>query len=352
MAVTALRSFTAGELASICNGRLAGDASLSINAVAAIGEEDSGAVAFYSDHRYRERLLRSKAALLIVTPRDREEIDDILPNAALIEHARPDIAFLKIVAVMFPPPEVEPWIAPSAYIHRLAEVDPRARVENNAVIGPRVRIGGGTRIGAGGVIENDITIGEGCDIGPRVTIHGYCTIGARVRIGSGCVIGAEGFGFVKSSEGMLRGAQLGVVVIEDDVDLGANCCIDRGAIGETRIGAGSKFDNLVQIGHNVHVGKGCLIAAQVGVAGSTRIEDGAVLGGQVGVTGHVTVGENAVIAGKSGVINDVGPHCTVAGYPAVEHFRWLRGQAIVQRLPELEKRLKELENQFVAARRR
>ena len=226
-------------------------------------------------------------------------------RAALV-HDKPQLALAALIDLFFPARPRFGAIHPTAYVHPEAHIDPTAD------------------IGPCAVVEADVEIGADTVIGPSAVIREGSRIGARVQIGPGAVIGHEGFGFLPDGTGLRKVRQVGRTVIEDDVEIGAQSCVDRGTLGTTRICAGAKIDNLVQIGHNAHIGRFAVLAGQVGIAGSAIIEDGAMLGGQAGVADHLTVGRGAKVAAKSGVIANIPPETVVAGYPAMPRMRWLR----------------------------
>ena len=220
----------------------------------------------------------------------------------------------------------------------------------NVSIGPFVTIGAGARLGDRTVVHANVYIGPGAVIGDDCVIHSNCairehvTLGRRVVLQNGVVVGGDGFGFAPAPDGTLvKIPQAGTVVIEDDVEVGANTTIDRPPLGATRIGAGSKLDNLVQVAHGVTIGRRVLLAAQVGIAGSTTVEDDVMLGGQVGVNGHITLEKGMKASGRSGITNSVAAGVLVSGYPAIENREWLKASAVFRRLPEMKKTLAELE---------
>jgi len=219
----------------------------------------------------------------------------------------------------------------SAHVHPQARLEDGVTVDPGAVIGPRAEIGADTVIAANAVIGADVRLGRGCAIGPSAIISN-ALIGDRVIIHPGCKIGQDGFGFVTSDNANLKIPQVGRVIIQDDVEIGAGTTIDRGAMSDTVIGEGSKIDNLVQIGHNVVIGRYCILVAQTGISGSVTIGDYVMLGGQAGVADHVTIGENARVAGQSGVISDIPAGERWGGYPARRRGEWLRGHAVLRRL--------------------
>jgi UDP-3-O-[3-hydroxymyristoyl] glucosamine N-acyltransferase len=233
--------------------------------------------------------------------------------------------------------------------HRSAVVEPDAQLAADVYVGPHAYIGSGAAIGRGGVVGAGAYVGDGVVIGEAVWIHGHASVLAGTRVGdrvvlhAGCVIGSDGFGWAFVDGAAERIPQVGNVVLEDDVEIGANTCVDRAQTGSTRIGAGTKIDNLVQIGHNCRIGKHCVIAALTGLAGSTVIGDYVKVGGQVGFKGHVTVGSGVTIAGQSGVWRDVADGKTVSGNPAREHRDELRQEVMIRRLPKLFDRVEALE---------
>jgi UDP-3-O-[3-hydroxymyristoyl] glucosamine N-acyltransferase len=222
-------------------------------------------------------------------------------------------------------------IAPGAFVHPSAKIESGATIDPGATVGPRAEIGADTVIGAGAVIGPRVRIGRNCSIGANTTIT-HSTIGDRVIVHPGCHIGQDGFGYVPSPKGHLKVPQIGGVVIHNDVEIGAGTTIDRGGMRDTVIGEGSKIDNQVQIGHNVAIGRHCIIVAQSGISGSVTIEDFAMLGGAVGIAPHVTIGKGAKLAARSGVMHDIPPGQTWGGYPAVPSRRWFRHQVALDRL--------------------
>jgi UDP-3-O-[3-hydroxymyristoyl] glucosamine N-acyltransferase len=260
----------------------------------------------------------------------------------------PYLAFARAVGLFAPE-----W-RPAPGVHAMTAIAADAHIGRDISIGPFVAIGEGARIGDRTVIFPNVTIGPGTTIGTDCIVHSNVavrervTIGNRVILQNGVVIGGDGYGFVRRPDGTHEKIpQVATVVIEDDVELGANTTVDRPAVGETRIKAGAKIDNLVQIAHGVTVGRNVLMAAQVGIAGSTEIGDDVMFGGQVGVGGHLTVGSGAVAVGQSGVTNSLEPGATVAGYPAIDSREWRKASVIFRRLPELKRRIEELEARLV-----
>lgn len=227
-----------------------------------------------------------------------------------------------------PPPGVDPTARLGAGV-RLGD---GCRIEAGAVIGAGVIVGDRTTIGALAVVEAGVTLGSDVILGPRVVIHAGSRLGDRVRCKAGAVIGGPGFGFLSSEAGHERVPQLGGCILEDDVEVGSNSCIDRGSLDDTLIGQGTKIDNLVHVAHNVRIGRHCLLMAGVGVSGSTRIGDGVILAGQAGLVGHIEIGDGARVGAQAGVISSVPPGAAVSGYPARSHREYLRAQAALYRL--------------------
>jgi UDP-3-O-[3-hydroxymyristoyl] glucosamine N-acyltransferase len=256
----------------------------------------------------------------------------------------PRLAFARAVALFAPS-----W-RPDPGVHRLAAVASDVQLGSGVSIGAFVAVGAGATIGDATVVFPNVTIGPGAKVGRDCVIHSNVSIRERVVIGdrvvlqNGAVVGSDGYGFVRRSDGTHEKIpQVGTVVIEDDVELGANTTVDRPAVGETIVRAGTKLDNLVQIGHGVTIGRNVLMAAQVGIAGSTTVADDVMFGGQVGVGGHLTIGRGVVAVGQSGVTNSLDPGAMVAGYPAIESREWRKSSVIFRRLPELKRRIEALE---------
>jgi UDP-3-O-[3-hydroxymyristoyl] glucosamine N-acyltransferase len=261
----------------------------------------------------------------------------------------PYLAFARAVGLFAPS-----W-RPAPGVHALAAIAGDARLGNEVSIGAFVSIGAGASIGDRTVIFPNVTVGDAATVGSDCVIHSNVSIRERVVLGdrvilqNGVVIGGDGYGFVRRGDGTHEKIpQVANVIVEDDVELGANTTVDRPAVGETRIGSGTKLDNLVQVGHGVSIGRNVLMAAQVGIAGSTDIDDGVIFGGQVGVGGHLHIGRGAMAVGQSGVTNSLDAGAMVSGYPAIDSREWRKASVIFRRLPELKRRIEELEAQLAA----
>jgi UDP-3-O-[3-hydroxymyristoyl] glucosamine N-acyltransferase len=326
------------ELADRLECRLEGDGELDIAGVSGIQDARPGDVTFLANPKYEKALASTRAAAVI--------LNESAPPApcAMLRARDPYLAFARAVGLF------APVSRPAPGVHALAAVAADARVGADVSVGPFVAIGEGVHIGDRTVIYPNVTIGAGARVGNDCTIHSNvavrerCTLGDRVVLQNGVVVGGDGYGFVRRGDGTHEKIpQVAAVVIEDDVELGANTTVDRPAVGETRIKAGAKIDNLVQIAHGVTVGRNVLMAAQVGIAGSTDVQDDVVFGGQVGVGGHLTIGRGAIAVGQSGVTNSVAAGAFVAGYPAIDSREWRKASVLFRRLPEMKRRIEQLE---------
>jgi UDP-3-O-[3-hydroxymyristoyl] glucosamine N-acyltransferase len=329
---------TLRELADRLGCRLDGDGDIEIVRVAGIQEAQPGDLTFLANPKYESALPRTQASAVVLR-------DDAPPApCAMLRTRDPYLAFARAVGLFAPP-----W-RPAAGVHPQAAVAADARLGHNVSIGAFVVVGDGASVGDGTVVFPNVTIGPGARIGADCVIHSNVAIRERVVIGdrvilqNGVVVGADGYGFVRRGDGTHEKIpQIANVVIEDDVELGANTTVDRPAVGETRIRSGTKIDNLVQVGHGVSIGHNVLMAAQVGIAGSTEIEDDVIFGGQVGVGGHLRIGRGTVAVGQSGVTRSLQPGSMVAGYPAIESDAWRKASVLFKRLPELKRRIEDLE---------
>jgi UDP-3-O-[3-hydroxymyristoyl] glucosamine N-acyltransferase len=335
------------ELAERLACQLEGDGEIDVAGVAAIQDAGPSDVTFVANPKYASAVATTRAAAVIARP------DVSAGRSAMLRTDEPYLAFARAVGLFAPV-----W-RPAAGIHPLTSIAGDARIGRDVSIGPFVAIGEGARIGDRSVIFANVTIGAGATVGAECILHSNVSVRERVTIGdrvilqNGVVVGSDGYGFVRRADGTHEKIpQVATVVVEDDVELGANTTVDRPAVGETRISAGTKIDNLVQIGHGVTVGRNVLMAAQVGIAGSTDIGDDVMFGGQVGVGGHLTVGKGAVAVGQSGVTNSLEPGAAVAGYPAIDGREWRKASVIFRRLPELKKRIEELEARLAELTRR
>jgi len=326
------------ELAERLECRLEGDGDVEIRRVAGIQTAEAGDVTFLANPKYEKALRTTRASAVIL-----KEGTPAAP-CAMLRAKDPYLAFARAVGLF------APVSRPSPGVHGLASVALDADIGVDVSLGAFVAVGEGVSIGDRTIVYPSVTIGPGARVGADCIIHSNVSIRERVTVGdrvvlqNGVVLGGDGYGFVRRGDGTHEKIpQVATVVIEDDVELGANTTVDRPAVGETRIKAGSKIDNLVQIGHGVTIGRNVLLAAQVGIAGSTDIADDVVFGGQVGVGGHLTIGRGAVAVGQSGVTNSLEPRAMVAGYPAIDSREWRKASVLFKRLPELKRRIEALE---------
>lgn len=329
------------DIAERLGCRLEGDGDIEIQRVAGIEYAQPGDLTFFANPRYSARLRTTRASAVIAGE------DAPAPPCAVVRSPHPYLTFARAVSLFDTAPRPTPGIDARAAIADDASLGP------DVSVGPFVSVGSGARVGARTVIYPNVTIGPGATIGDDCVIHSNTSIRERVAIGNrvilqnGASIGSDGFGFARRPDGTHEKIpQIGTVVIEDDVEIGANSAIDRPAVGETRIARGAKVDNLVQIAHGVRVGERTLLAAQVGVAGSTTIEEEVVLAGQVGVAGHLTIGKGVVATAQTGIPNSVDPGTMVSGYPAIPNREWLKAAAIYRRLPDLKKAVADLERRL------
>jgi UDP-3-O-[3-hydroxymyristoyl] glucosamine N-acyltransferase len=330
-----------GNLAVQLGCDLEGDPDTEIARVAAIEDAGPGDLTFLANAKYASQLRASRASAVIASP----DVDGA--PCALLRTSNPYLTFARATRLL------NPEFKPAPGVHRLAVVAPDATIDADVSIGPFAVIESGARIGARSILHAHVVVGSGATLGSdcllhaRVSIRERVVIGARCVIQDGAVIGSDGFGFAHRDDGTHEKIpQVATVVIEDDVEIGANTTIDRPAVGETRVKAGTKIDNLVQIAHGVIVGRNSLLAAQVGIAGSSVVGDSVMLGGQVGVTGHVTIGDRVKASAKTGVTGHVPADAFITGYPHMENLDWRKAYAVVRRLPELRRQLMELERRL------
>lgn len=329
--------FTVHDIAKHVDGAVMGDGSLPLLGFAPAGSAKAGDLTFAESESYFSHADSSAASAILI------DGDFKSQSKALIRVKNARIAFAKVLPLFFPEPVFAPGIHPTASIAASAQIDPTAHVGPQCVIGEKARLDarvvleGGNHIGAGAAL------GEDTRIFPNVVIYPRTEIGKRVRIHAGSIIGSDGFGYVFDAGLHRKVPQIGNVVIGDDVEIGANVCVDRGALGPTMIGKGTKVDNLVQIAHNVVIGENCLVVAQAGIAGSTRLGSYVTLAGQVGLAGHLKIGNKVTIAAQSGVMHDIEDGQKWFGSPAQPDRQMKRQLLALQQLPELLRRVAELE---------
>ena len=329
--------YTAAEIARHLEGEVVGDATLVLKGFAPADRAQAGDLTFAENENYFLRAEQSAAAAVIVDGPFKSERKVLIrvPNARL--------AFAKTLPLFFPAPVFPAGIHPTAVVAATARIDSTAFVGPYCVIGEKVWVGAKSVLQGTNHVGADTRIGEACIIFPTVTIYPGTEIGNRVRIHSGTVIGSDGFGYVLDHGSHLKVPQIGNVVIRDDVEIGANVTIDRGALGPTIVGRGSKIDNLVQVGHNVVIGDHCLVVSQVGIAGSTRLGNYVILAGQAGLAGHLKIGNRVSVAAQSGVMTNIPDGEKWLGSPAQPDRQAKRQMIAIQKLPDLLKRVSDLE---------
>ncbi len=328
------------EIAARCGGKLLGDGSLVVTQVGSLQSARPGQIAYLANARFRRQLANTRASALIVTPAFAEE--SVLPR---IVHPNAYACYARVATLLNPPPARRPGIAAGAVVH--SALPASANVGENAVIGQRVTLGENVTIHAGCVIGDGVYIGDDSLLYPRVVVYHDCIIGKRAIIHSGAVIGADGFGFAKEDGRWLKIPQIGRVLIGDDVEIGANTSIDRGALDDTLIGDGVKLDNQIQIGHNVHLGEQTALAGCVGIAGSTRIGRRCTVGGAGMIIGHLELADDVHISAGTMVTRSLrqpGQYTSI--FPLEAHDDWLHNAAQIKRLAKLAERVAELEKQL------
>lgn len=331
------------DLAERLECRLDGDGDVEVERVAGIEHAGPGELTFLSNPRYAAAARTTRASAIILA-----ENASAAP-CAMLRSRNPYLSFARAISLF------ASVRRPAPGIHPLTSIAPGVELGADVSIGPFVAIGAGARVGARVTIGPNVSIGEGASIGDdchlhaRVSIREGVVLGRRVVVQDGAVIGSDGFGFARRGDGTYEKIpQPGLVIVEDDVEIGANSAIDRPAVGETRIRAGAKLDNLVQVGHGVVIGRNALLCAQVGIAGSSTIGDDVVLAGQVGVAGHLDVGAGVTATAQTGIPNSVEPGSLVSGYPAIPNRDWLKASAVFKRLPEIKKTVADLEARLAA----
>jgi UDP-3-O-[3-hydroxymyristoyl] glucosamine N-acyltransferase len=331
-------TFSAADIAKHLQGEVLGDAQIQLKSFAQADVAKPGDLTFAENDEFFSRAEQGAASAIIVSGNLTSTTGKVLIR---VTNAR--IAFAKVLALFFPEPVLSAGIHPSAAIARTAQIDMGSYIGPNCVIGERAQIAGGTILHAGNCIGDDCKIGAGTVLFPNVTLYPRTELGQRVRIHAGAVIGSDGYGYVLDGGVHRKVPQIGNVIIGDDVEIGANVTIDRGALGPTVIGKGTKIDNLVQIGHNVQIGEHCLVIAQVGVAGSSKLGNYVILAGQAGIGGHLQIGNKAIVAAQSGVMHNIPDGQTWMGSPAQPDKQTKRQMIAIQYLPELLRRVSKLE---------
>lgn len=333
------------QLAELVNGKVTGDPKLEISRVQPIDTAQTGDITFLANPKYLPKLKDCQASAVIVAP----GVD--AQGVNLLVCANPYLAFAKVLEFLQVPPRAKKGVMAGAWVADSARIADGVSIYPGCVVGENVRIGGGTTLYPGVVVYDDVEIGSDCLIHAGAVIREGCCLGDRVILQPSAVIGSDGFGFAPDGTSYFKIPQVGIVVLEDDVEIGSCSCVDRAALGVTRIGRGTKIDNLVQIAHNVEIGEDSILVAQVGIAGSARIGRHCTFGGQVASAGHLKIGDNVTIGGRGGIMGDVASNQLLSGVPLQPHKDWLRTTSMLPKLPEmrkemlqLKKRLKELES--------
>lgn len=335
------------ELAELVGGRIEGDPERAVETIRTLEEAGPADLSFLTSPRYRPQAVASSAGALLVGPA-MAAMPELLGRDLLVA-GDPGYALAVLLAHFHPASsgtDREPGVHPTAILEPGCEVDPTAHV------GPYVVIGQGSRVGARAALHAFVAVGRACVVGEGAVIHPHAVlydgteVGEAAIVHAGVVLGADGFGYATHGGAHHKVPQLGHVVVEANVEIGANATVDRATLGATRIGAGTKIDNLVQVGHNVQVGKHCILCGQAGIAGSARLGDGVVLAGQAGVAGHIQLGDRVQVAAKSAALASVEKGRAVAGIPAVELRQWRRQTVLISRLEEMSRRLRALERRL------
>jgi UDP-3-O-[3-hydroxymyristoyl] glucosamine N-acyltransferase len=323
------------RLTELLGGTLQGE-DREISGASTLEEATQEDITFLANKKYRDQAFSTGAGAIILQEPIEREVSQIISG-------NPYLYFARVLHLLYPEKTMQPGISPMAWVH------PDAVIHEEACVCPHVYIGADARVFEGCTIYPGCFIGDGASVGehtilhPNVVVYDGCSIGRHCIIHAGVVIGSDGFGFAWDGRRHVKVPQKGIVILGDHVEIGSNCTIDRAALTSTRIGSDVKMDNLVQIGHNVVVGDHTIIVAQTGISGSARIGAGVVLAGQCGVAGHITIGDGVTAAGRTGIATDIPPGRVISGFPSMDHTHWLRVQKVYKDLPELLKRVRELE---------
>lgn len=328
------------QLADLVRGEVRGDSELDIFRVAPIDQAQEGDITFVANPKYLAQLKDCRASAVILAPGIEA------PGMNLIICKNPYLAFAKILTCLQVPERPVKGLMSGAWVAESAVVDSLATVYPGCVVGEGVTIGAGTTLYPGVIIYDNVTIGSDCVLHAKSVVREDCRLGDRVILQPAVIIGSDGFGFAPDGTGYYKIPQVGIVVLEDDVEIGSNSCVDRAALGETRIRRGTKLDNLVQIAHNVVVGEDCILVSQSGIAGSTRVGNNCTFGGQAAIAGHLKIGDNVMIGGRGGATNDVTSNQILSGLPLMPHKQWLRATMTLPKLPEMRKEMKQMKKRL------
>lgn len=334
------QSLTVSEIAKYLGGTVQGDGTIVISGLGTLETAGAEALTFVANPKYAARVAETSAGAVLMAHGGERY------GRTIIEVANPYLGFAKMLTLFYTTPHEQLGVHPAAIVSETAAIGEGTSIYPGAVIGRNVVIGKRTVIYPGTVLYDNVNIGDDCTIHANAVVRERCRIGNRCIIQPGVVIGSDGFGYAPDGSGYYRIPQIGIVILEDDVEIGANCCVDRAAIEVTRIGRGTKLDNLVQVAHNCQIGEDCMIVSQAGIAGSSKIGNHVTLAGQVGVVGHITIGDNVMVGGQSGVTSSLPANAVYSGSPAIPHKEWLRYSMVVPRLPELKKTVSSLEKRI------
>jgi UDP-3-O-[3-hydroxymyristoyl] glucosamine N-acyltransferase len=338
-------SLRLGRLAEHLGAELIGDPECVVKGAATLETATADDVSFLARRKYIPHLCSTRAAAVIVS-RDLGEIDEIPKDKSLLWVDDAHLALAEALALLYPEPPRKAEIAPTAKVSPEVELGADVSIGDHSVVGAGSKLADGVKVGPLCFIGEGCVVGEATELKDQVSLYDKTVVGARCILHSGTRVGVDGFGYVFHENEHQKVPQVGRCIIEDDVELGANVCIDRGSVGETRVGAGTKIDNLVHVAHNVRIGRNCIIVAQVGIAGSTNIGHGVALAGQVGIIGHLNIGDGAKVAAQAGVSHDIPAGETWFGYPARPRTQVMRASAAFLKLPELIRRVQRIEKKL------
>jgi len=331
---------TLAELAQLVGGTVIGDADVEISQLATIETADSGEITFLGNPRYLPYLKKSHASAVIVSPGIEVE------GKNLLVCENPYLAIAKIQTHLHVRRPEPMGVMPGAQVHPAAQLSENITVHPGCVVGAGAKIGVNTILYPGVMVYDDVIIGSDCTLHANSVVREKCRLGDRVVLQPGAVVGSDGFGYAPDGERYFPIPQVGIVVLEDDVEIGANSCIDRGAMGETRIGRGTKIDNLVMIAHNVEIDEDCILVSQVGIAGSAKIGKHCTFGGQSGAAGHIKIGPDTTVGARGAVLSNHEGGGVITGTPAIPHKEWLKASRVYARLPEMRREIQYLKKKL------
>lgn len=339
------RIFTLSELAQRLGVAFEGDPSLALSGVATLDEAGEGDLSFLANPKYKEALGRTRAGAVILSPAEKRE------GRAQLITPQPYLIFARAVQLFHPPEHPGGGVHPGAFVSPGAALGAGTTVMAGATVEEGAAVGENCVLYPGAYVGRGAQVGRDCVLYPNVTVREGCVLGDRVILQPGCVIGSDGFGYAPGPSGHEKIPQVGIVRLGDDVEVGACAAIDRAALGETRVGRGTKIDNLVQVGHNVTIGEHCFIISQVGISGSVKIGNRVILAGQVGVAGHLKIGDGAIIGAQSGIPSDVAPGAVLSGSPVTDHRDWIKSQLTLKKLPQMRHDLMAMQKRLDALER-